>query len=164
MSAATPDLRFPAITDQAFPIHTFPLANAQEALQLTPVEADDNLAVNHGDWGRLEAEFQKFLQGLPIRPDILRLERNARLRKKLLLCVAAASPRLRVDDYLFGHCLLHVSVCWNLLPPDAPQPTATSFRRSFGRLPPPPRASRRSLAHLDCHSAKPPGDPRNRRS
>jgi len=87
-----------------------PLPDAQQALKLPPVKAHDDLPINNGDGRGLVAKLQQILQSPLVSPDILRLEGNARLRKKLLLRVAAISARLRVHNNLFRHPLLHASV------------------------------------------------------
>ena len=92
------------------PASPLPFAAAEQALKLPPVKAHDNLAIDHGDGRGLEAKPQEFLQSLLVGPDILRLEGNPFLRKELFLCVAAASPRLRVHRNLFRHPLLHAPV------------------------------------------------------
>ena len=83
-----------------------PLANPKEALDLAPVKADDDLAVDNRHRGRPHPELQQLLERLRILADIFRDERDAILRKKLFLLIAGTSPVLGVHDHLFRHSLL----------------------------------------------------------
>jgi len=84
---------------------TEPSAQVQQPHQLAAVEADDGLAVDHGDWGRPIAERLKLVEGRRVIPDVLVHERDPLLRKKLFLLVACPSSRLAVDDDVFCHQL-----------------------------------------------------------
>jgi len=72
-------------------------------LQSSPVEPDDDLSVDHRHRSRPGAEPQDLGERGRLLADILDLERNSLLRKKLFLSIAARSARLGVDSDFFRH-------------------------------------------------------------
>jgi hypothetical protein len=82
------------------------LGQAKQSLQFPAIEADHGFAVNDGDRRGSVSELQKFLKRGRILPNILRLEDDTLLRKKLFLLIATASAGLRVHNHVFRHGLL----------------------------------------------------------
>ena len=86
--------------------HTLPLAGlrqAQQALELPPVEAHHHLAVDDGHGRGPIAEPLELLERRRILADVPVREPDALLRKKLFLCLAARSAGLAIKDDLFCH-------------------------------------------------------------
>ena len=82
------------------------LRQAQQALDLSAVEAHHDLAADDSHGGGPIAEFLELIERSRIFADVLVRERNTLLRKKLFLGLAAYSARLAVDDDLFRHHVL----------------------------------------------------------
>ena len=85
------------------PANDHRLRRSQQLFEFGLIKTDHGFAINDGDRGSPEAEFQEFLEGGWVLPDVLRHEAHALVRKKLFLLVATASAGLRVDNDLFRH-------------------------------------------------------------
>lgn len=79
------------------------LLQPQQRFDPPLIKPDDRLAVDDGDWYLLDSEIFQLLQRSRVLADVLFDERDAFLRKKLFLPVAAPSPRPGVDHDRFGH-------------------------------------------------------------
>ncbi len=79
------------------------LLQPQQALDLSAVEPHHDLAADDGHGRGPVAEVLELIERSGIFADVLVRERNALLRKKLFLGLAARSPRLAVQDDLFRH-------------------------------------------------------------
>lgn len=133
---------------------SFALADAENLLDLSLVEADDHLAIDDRDRGCSETQLLQFLQRLLIFEDILCDKFYTPLRKKLFLLVAEASAGLDVDDHLFRHDC-------------SPLPTVEAPKASqrFPARPQMLRASSSKDLQADrWHSTRSPSGPVNRRS
>ena len=79
------------------------LREAQELLQLGPVEPDHRLIVDERDRRCPESHLDQFVHRALVRPDVLHRELHAFSRKILFLLVTGASAGLAVHNDLLGH-------------------------------------------------------------
>ncbi len=82
------------------------LREAQQALELPPVEPHHDLAVDDRHGCGLVPESLKLGQSRRVLADVLSRKRDPFLRKKLFLSLAAPSTRLGVDNHLLRHGIL----------------------------------------------------------
>ncbi len=93
------------------------LRQAQQALQLPPIEPDDDFAVDDGHGGGPVPELLKLSQRRGVLPDVLVGEADAFLRKKLFLRLATRSARLAIHDDFFCHQALPCAPPFRVLSP-----------------------------------------------
>ena len=82
------------------------LCQPQQTLNLPPVKPDHDLLINDRYGGGSHPELLEFLHSSRVFADVLVGERDAFMRKKLFLCLAARSSRLAVDDNVLCHQVL----------------------------------------------------------
>ena len=78
------------------------LPGRQQLLQFLLIEADHNLAVNNSHRGSHNPNFDQLLHSRLIGDNVLFLEVNPPLRKKLFRPSTEGSTRLRIHDNFFA--------------------------------------------------------------
>lgn len=86
----------------------------QEATKVSSVEADDDLAINHGGGCCSGLQGDQLSQQAAVFGDVFLGKRDVVLSKELLLRMAGRSPRLGIDDYLLCHA--HPSSLYRVQP------------------------------------------------